>query len=188
MIACAWKELFKVTPLADNNNDLITLATARSKKWVPINKATDRTMTLPATITDHKRHGATFAADTYFKESEGQMTKMTPAKAHDGTEGKEDSLANTIARAQKELFKVTPPADNNDNLITLATARSKKWVPINKVKDRTMTSPATNTGHKRCGATFTADTYFKEREGQTTKMTPAKAQDGTGGRKIAWLI
>jgi len=95
------------------------------------------------------------------------------------TESKEDSLANMIASVRKELFKVTPPAGDNDNVITLvATAKSKKWVPINKAKDRTMTLPATTTNLKRRGATFAADTNFKEREGQPTKMTPAKAQDG----------
>ncbi len=31
MIASAWKELFKATPLAGDNNDVITLATAKSK-------------------------------------------------------------------------------------------------------------------------------------------------------------
>ncbi len=74
---------------------------------------------------------------------------------------------------------MTPPAGDNDNVITLvATAKSKKWVPINKAKDRTMTLPATTTNLKCHGATFAADTNFKEREMRLTKMTPAKAQDG----------
>jgi hypothetical protein len=94
------------------------------------------------------------------------------------TELKEDSLANMIASAQKELFRATPPADNNDNIITLATAKSKKWVPINKARDQTMTSSVTTTAPKCHGATFAADTNFKEKEGQPAKMTPAKAQDG----------
>ncbi len=94
------------------------------------------------------------------------------------TESKEDSLANMIASARKELLRVTPPADDNNDIITLATAKSKKWVPINKARDWTMTSSVTTTAPKCRGATFAADMNFKEKEGQPTKMTPAKAQDG----------
>ncbi len=94
------------------------------------------------------------------------------------TESKEDSLANMIASAWKELYRAPPPADDNNDIITLATAKSKKWVPINKATDRTMTSSVNTTAPKRHGAMFAADTNFKEKEGQPAKMTPAKAQDG----------
>jgi hypothetical protein len=76
------------------------------------------------------------------------------------TESKEDSLANMIASARKELFRATPPADNNDDIITLATAKSKKWVPINKVRDRTMTLSVTSTAPNCRSATFATDTIF----------------------------
>jgi hypothetical protein len=69
------------------------------------------------------------------------------------TELKEDSLANMIASARKELFRATPPAEDNNDIITLATAKSKKWVPINKARDRTMTLSVTTTASKCRGAT-----------------------------------
>jgi hypothetical protein len=86
------------------------------------------------------------------------------------TESKEDSLANMIAKARKELFKATSPADDNKDVITLATAKSKRWVPINKARDQNMiSSKPTTTGPKYRGATFAADTNFKEREGLAGK-------------------
>ncbi len=103
------------------------------------------------------------------------------------TESKKDSLANMIASAQKELFRATPLAEGNNNIITLATAKSKKWVPINKARDWTMTSSVTTTAPKRRGAMFAADTNFKEKEGQPEKMTPAKAQDGIEEMKETWF-
>jgi hypothetical protein len=100
------------------------------------------------------------------------------------SESKEDSLANMIASARKELLRATPPADDNDSIITLATAKSKKWVPINKARDWTMTLSVITTTPKCHGAMFAADMNFKEKEGQPSKTTAAKAQDGVEEMKV----
>jgi hypothetical protein len=99
-------------------------------------------------------------------------------------ESKEDSLSNMIASGQKTLFKSTPLAqDNNDDKITMATSRSKKWVPIKSV-ERTNTTPAKNTvltapssSHK--DATFVVDKNFKEQEAPVAKKTLAKKAETT---------
>ena len=45
---------------------------------------------------------------------------------------KPDSLADVIASTRKELFKVSPPAEDADDAITVATSKSKKWKPIKR--------------------------------------------------------
>jgi hypothetical protein len=143
------------------------------------NKALQPHGTSPMKTTESKEDkGFEMSSNLMKLPTDADSTIKSDPKESD-TESKEDSLANMIASVRKESFKVTPLAGDNDDVITLvATAKSKKWVPINKAKDRTMTLPATTNNLKRRGATFAADTNFKEREGQPTKMTPAKAQDG----------
>jgi hypothetical protein len=99
------------------------------------------------------------------------------------TESKADSLNDMITSAQKELFELTPPPKVDNDTITLATSKSKKWVPIKSVVKSTTPS----TTHKKTtptidltepsncwGAMFAVDTNFKEREAQVAKRTPGK--------------
>ncbi len=90
-------------------------------------------------------------------------------------ESKVDSLNDMIASARKELFKLVPLPEVDDDAITLATTKSRKWVPIKSVvKAPTMSTTNENatptidlTGPCHCwGATFATDTNFKEREAQ----------------------
>ncbi len=88
-----------------------------------------------------------------------------------------------IVSAHKELFKSTPPPKVDDNAITLATSKSKKWVPIKSAvksttpstthKKTTPTIDLTEPSNHR-GATFAVDTNFKEREAQVAKRTQGK--------------
>jgi hypothetical protein len=98
-------------------------------------------------------------------------------------ESKVDSLNDMIASARKELLKLTHPPKVDDNSITLATSKSKKWVPIKSAvksttpstsqKKTTSTIDLTESSNRR-GATFAVDTNFKEREAQVAKRTPGK--------------
>jgi hypothetical protein len=129
-------------------------------------------------ITESKQDDGSVTSSNLMKLPMDTNSTIKSNPKESDTESKEDSLANMIASARKELFRVTLPADDNDNIITLATAKSKKWVPINKTRDWTMTLSVTTTAPKCHGTTFAADTNFKEKEGQPAKMTPPKAQDG----------
>ncbi len=51
-------------------------------------------------------------------------TKSDPKDMNSGL--KPDSLANAIASARKELFKMRSPADYEDDAITVATSMSRK--------------------------------------------------------------
>jgi hypothetical protein len=75
-----------------------------------------------------------------------------------------DSLSKLIASAWKTLFNSTPPA-GKDN-ITIASGRSKRWVPIQKTGDKDVT---TATGSLRKGATFVAGKKFREQEAPQQK-------------------
>ncbi len=56
------------------------------------------------------------------------------------TESKADSLNDMIGSARKVLFKLIPPPEVDDDAITLATAKSRKWVPIKSIVKATTTS------------------------------------------------
>jgi hypothetical protein len=99
------------------------------------------------------------------------------------TESKADSLNDMIGSARKVLFKLIPPPEVDDDAITLATAKSRKWVPIKSIVKATTTSTTNEnatptidlTGPCHCrGATFAADTNFKKREAQAANKTPGK--------------
>jgi hypothetical protein len=93
---------------------------------------------------------------------------------------KPDSLADAIASARKELFKASSPAEDEDDAITVATSKSKKWKPIKRIKKvaaSTLDSSnpvvdLTGPGSNRRGTTFATNTNFKEREKAAAATTP----------------
>jgi hypothetical protein len=110
-------------------------------------------------------------------------TAKSDPKEYD-TKSKEDSLSNMIVSAQKTSFESTLPVQcNNGNEITMATTRSKKWVPIKSV-ERTNTRTAKKTAltapsSSRKGATFAVCTNIKEQEAPAAKKTLAKEVETT---------
>ncbi len=119
--------------------------------------------------------------------TDADSTVKSDPKGSD-TESKADSLNDMIESARKELFKSTLPPEVDADAITLATSKSKKWVPIKKATNPSMkaTIPSVTqhkatpsvdyTASSNCrGATFAGDTNFKGREAQAAKSTP-----GTG--------
>jgi hypothetical protein len=92
-----------------------------------------------------------------------------------------------IESARKTLFSTPLAQDNNNNKITMATLRSKKWVPI-KTAERTDTTTVKKTASKVPsssfkGAMFAVGTNFKEREVPAVKKTPAKEAETTAMMK-----
>ncbi len=147
------------------------------------NKALQPKGTSPMKITESKQGDTSKTSSNVMKlPTDANSTIKSDLKESD-TESKADSLNDMIASARKELFKTIPSPEVDDNAITLATAKSRKWVPIKSVVKATTTSTtnenATSTMDltRPChcwGATFAADTNFKEREAQAAKKTPGK--------------
>ena len=99
-------------------------------------------------------------------------TKSDPKDLDSGS--KPESLADVIASARKELFTVSSPAEDTDDAITVATAKSKKWKPIKCNEKAVVSLPdsgipvvdLTGPGSNR------RDTNFKERETAAAATTP----------------
>jgi hypothetical protein len=134
-------------------------------------------------ITESKRDDNSKTSSNVMKlPTDADSTIKSDPKELD-TESKADSLNDMIGSARKELFKSIPPPEVDDDAITLATAKSRKWVPIKSVvkattisttnENATLTIDLTGPCHRR-GATFAADTNFKESEAQAAKKTPGK--------------
>ena len=110
-------------------------------------------------------------------------TKSDPKDPDSGS--KTDSLTKAIASARKELFKAFPPAaEADDDAITVATAKSRKWKPIKTAEKVTANKPDNTTpivdltgpsGNRR-GGTFATDTNFKEKESTAVTKTPGKGK------------
>ncbi len=139
--------------------------------------------TSPMKITESKRDDNSKTSSNVMKlPTDADSTIKSDPKELD-TESKADSLNDMIGSARKELFKSIPPPEVDDDAITLATAKSRKWVPIKSVvkattisttnENATLTIDLTGPCHRR-GATFAADTNFKESEAQAAKKTPGK--------------
>jgi hypothetical protein len=79
------------------------------------------------------------------------LTKRDPKESDNDLHA--DSLSNIITSARKTLFNSTPPAEKDNT--TIASGRSKKWVPIWKTGDKDVT---TTTSSLCKGATFAAST------------------------------
>ena len=111
-------------------------------------------------------------------------TKSDPKDLDSGS--KPDSLADAITSARKELFKVSSPAEDADDAITLATSKSRKWKPIKqyeKTADSTTDSgnpvvDLTGPGSNRRGTTFATNTNFKERKKTAAATTPGPGKAG----------
>ena len=122
--------------------------------------------------------------DTHNDSSRGRQTtdadsstKSDPKDSDSGS--RPDSIEVAIASARKDLFRESSGAGDEDDAITVATSRSRKWKPIrrsttdsgNSVVD--LTTPSNN----RRGTTFATSTNFKEKEKAATS-TP----EALGGR------
>jgi hypothetical protein len=147
------------------------------------NKALQPKGTSPMKITESKQDDTSKTSSNVMKlPADANSTIKSDPKELD-TESKADSLNDMIVSARKEHFKSIPPPEVDDDAITLATAKSRKWVPIKSIVKATTTSTTNEnatptidlTGPCHCrGATFAVDTNFKERETQAAKKTPGK--------------
>jgi hypothetical protein len=173
-----WKTSTTLTGAVDAQVHLDAATPSRT-----VNKALQPKGRSPMKITKSKLDDTSVTSSNVMKlPTDANSTIKSDPKDSD-TESKADSLNDMIASAQKELFKLTPLLKVDDDAITLATSKSKKWVPIKSA----VKSPTPSTTHKkttptidltepsnRRGATFAVDTNFKEREAQVAKRTPGK--------------